>query len=770
MGANTAIFSLIDAVLLRSLPVRDPGNLYFLNSAGSREVGGSPPYPCFERFRSQAKSLAGVAAYDGIDFGIRIDGRLEQVDGARVSGDYYNVLGLTPFAGRLLTPDDEKLDPPVAVISYAYWQRRFGGTPDAIGKTFTQDDRRFTIAGITPKEFHGVAPGQSEDVTMPITIGGPAVLSNTGLWWFQCVARLKTGVPVEQAHAEIDSIFQAFMSEYPASAEMRRDYFHNMVLSPASHGMAELRKRFSRPLWALMAVVGLVLLIACANITNLLLARAAKREREFEVRVAIGAGRARLFRQLLVETGLLFVAGTVAGLAIAWWAARGVTSFFTSGAHPIVLEVLWDWRVAAFAVGLCLLATFLFGAAPILRVMQDCTRSTASRGRFELGRILVAFQVALSVILLAGAALFLRTLNNLYKLDAGYRADQIGLMLIHLPDPFYHAPASRIAFWDRMLAEVRRMPRVRAAGLSATTPLDGKFRGGFLEAPGFQPPSEEDRKIGMNAVSEDYFRTLGTPVLRGRDFRERDRAGAPNVAMLNESAARHFFPGRDPIGASVKFRDRECRIVGLVRDTRQADLRHEAGRFLYIPARQPFDQNAFMTLSVRTTADPQSLLAGIEQQVRGLGPDIHIVRTGTLAGQRDESLLQERLISTLATAFGILALVLSAVGLYGVLAYSVARRTSEIGLRMALGALPGDVVWSVLRQTLWLVGIGLAAGIPASIFLAKLVRSLLYGVTPTDALAQVSAAALLAAVAVAASYLPARRAGRIDPMIALRYE
>jgi predicted permease len=781
MGANTAIFSLIDAVLLRSLPVNDPASLYFLNNAGAREVGGSPPYPCFERFRSLAKSFTGIAAYAPNDFGIRIDGPIEQVDGARVSGNYYDVLGVAPFAGRLLTDRDDQLDPPVAVISYGFWQRRFGGRSEAIGATFTSDGTlngsRFTIVGITPKDFHGLAPGQHEDVTMPITIAGPQLLHSTNSWFFRSVARIRPGVTAAQARAEIDPIFQAFMNEFPPSKDARRDYFNHMELSPASHGLDLLRKRFSRPLWALMAVVGLVLLIGCANITNLLLARAATREKEFAVRVAIGAGRIRLFRQVLVETGLLFAAGAAAGGAVAWWAARGLIAFFAGGARPILLDIHWDWRVVGFTAALSLLATLVFGAAPLVRAMRtdphaamkDGGRTTQSR--IGSGQFLVAFQVALSMILLAGAALFLRTLGNLYAMGAGFHADQVGLILIHLPDNTYHEASARIALWDRMLPAVRSLPGVRSASLSRMTPLDGNGRGVRFEAAGYQAQSDQDRSINLNTVSEGYFSTLGTPLLEGRDFTESDREGTPNVALLNESARRHFFSGRDPIGTVVKLVGRPLyRIVGVVQDAKQADLRKEAVPFVYVPVRQPIDSGAWLTLSIRTSGDPQPLIATVQKRLRTLGPDIHIVRTDTLARQIDESLLEERLISTLAAAFGALALVLSAVGLYGVLAYSVARRTSEIGIRMALGAMPVQVTWSVLRQTLWLVAIGLAAGVPASMFLAKLVENLFYGVTPTDILTQAVAAALLAAVALVASYLPARRAGRIDPLAALRYE
>jgi predicted permease len=774
MGANMAIFSLIDTVLLRSLPVKDPASLYFLRNAGAREVGQSPPYPCFERFRSLAKSFTGIAAYAANDHGIRIDGPIEQVEGATVSGNYFDVLGVAPFAGRLLTDGDEKFDPPVAVISYEFWQRRFAGKPEAIGGTFSPDGAlnggRFTIVGITPQDFHGLTPGQHDDVTMPFTAGS-RVLRSTSSWFFKAIGRLRPGVTAEQARADIDPIFQAFMNEFPPSKDARRDYYNHIEVTAASRGLDGLRKRFSRPLWALMAVAGLVLLIGCANITNLLLARSATREREFAVRVAIGAGRSRLFRQVLVETGLLFAAGAVAGIAVAWWAARGVIAFFAGGARPILLDTHWDWRVVGFTAALSLVATLIFGTAPLVRAMRTDPQGKLKHTPPKPGQFLVAFQVALSMILLAGAALFLRTLGNLYTMGAGFHAEQVGLILIHLPDNSYHEAAARIALWDRLLPDVRSLPGVRSASLSRLTPLDGNDRGVGFDVPGYQARSDQDRSIGLNTVSEGYFNTLGTPLLEGRDFTEDDRVGAPNVALLNESARRHFFSGRDPIGTVVKLMGRPLyRIVGVVQDGKQADLRKEAGPFVYVPVRQPIDSGAWLTLSIRTSGDPQPLIATVQKRLRSLGPDIHIVRTDTLARQIDESLLEERLISTLATAFGVLALALSAVGLYGVLAYSVARRTSEIGIRMALGAMPGQVTWIVLRQTLWLVAIGLAAGVPASIFLARLVENLFYGVTPTDALTQAGAAAVLAAVALVASYLPARRAGRIDPLAALRYE
>jgi predicted permease len=627
-----------------------------------------------------------------------------------------------------------------------------------------------------PSGFYGLAPGHTDDLMVPVTTIGPAMLTDPGSPWFESVARLKPGVPSLQARAEIDAIFQAFMGEYPQSAEARRDQFRRMELASASRGLDELRKRFSRPLTALMALVALVLLVACANITNLLLARAAKRTREFAIRIAIGAGRGRLLRQLFVETATLFLLGAAAGGLLALWATRIFTIFFAAGPRPILLEVHWDWRVISFTVGMSLLASLIFGAAPILRAirtdphmaMKDGARATDSRSRLEMGRLLVAFQVGLAMILLVSALLFLRTLHNLRSVDPGFRVDKVALLTIHLTESSYTSEAQRIAAWGETLAVTRSLPGVRSASLSMMTPLDGSGRRVGFKAPGFQPLSDGDTFISLNTVSEDYFSTLGTPLLSGRAFTEGDNLGAPNVAMLNESGARHFFAGRDPIGTVVNINERQYRIIGVVRDAKHEDIRGDAGRYIYIPMRQPYDRNFLMTLSIRSTSDPEPLIPTIQTRVRSVSPDILITGARTLADQLDESLLQEHLISTLAATFGVLALALSAVGLYGVLAYSVARRATEIGIRVALGARPAQVTWSIVRQTMLLVALGLAAGAPTSIFIATAAANLLYGVTPTDFSTLAIAATLLVVVAFVASYLPARRAGRIDPMAALR--
>jgi predicted permease len=439
-----------------------------------------------------------------------------------------------------------------------------------------------------------------------------------------------------------------------------------MELTPASRGLNDLRARFSRPLSALMAVVACVLLIACANITNLLLTRAAKREHEFAIRVAIGAGRGRLVRQLLVEKAVLFMTGAAAGALLAWYAARGMMAFLASGPRPIQFDLHWDWRVPAFTAAMSLLATLLFGAAPILRAlrtdphvaMKGGVRVIAARGHLVLGRLLVAFQIALSLILLVGASLFLRTLGNLQAIDPGFRVDRVALLPTELIESSYQEEDARIAAWTRLLSAVRGLPGVRSASLSAMTPLDGAGRNVGLTVPGFLPRSGQDRFVSLNTVSEDYFATLGTPLLRGRSFAEQDARGEQPVAILNASAARHFFGTRDPVGTMVRVNDRQYRIVGIVRDVKDTDVRRQPARYIYVPLRQPYDRNFHMTLAVRTAADPLMSIEAVQRLVRTLGPDILITRAHTLTQQLDESLLAERLLSSLATAFGALALML----------------------------------------------------------------------------------------------------------------
>ena len=789
IGANTAIFSLIDAVLLRLLPVERPEQLYFIQNVGPRRPGGgAPPYPCFERFRDRTQSFTGLAAFTATNPRLRIDGQLEEVRGQRVSGNYFSLLGVKAVAGRTLGPADDSVpgrggpDGLVAVISYNYWTRRFGRNPAVVGKVVQLGNDPVTIVGVTPPEFYGLFPGMEVNISLPIVTAGADMLAEKTSWWFQAVGRLKPDVRPEQARAELDTIFQSFMDETNFNAESRRDNFARIDLAPASKGLNTLRQQFSRPLQALMAIVALVLLIACANVANLLRARAAARRKEFAVRLALGASRWRLARQLLTESLLLVSLGGLLGLLFARWGGAFLVGFFATGRGRIFIDLALDHRVLLFTVGVALLTGLVFGLAPALQATRVDPNpalkegaGTVSRSRF--GKSLVATQVALSLLLLVGAGLFLRTLRNLKNVEAGFRPEGVLTVSVYPAETVYQG-ARLAGLWRDVLARVERLPGVRSASLSALTPLDGSDRGVNVEVTGYTPRAERDRGIRLNQVSPGYLETFGIALAQGRGFTAADHENAPRVALFNEAAARFYFGDRSPLGAQVRFGFDPRResppapyeIVGVVKDTRTQSLREPDTRLLYLPLTQPRDRLGRLTLALRADDQPAELANSVSRELRAAGPDILLTNVATLSEQVDQSLVQERLVATLSLFFGLLALLLAAIGLYGVMSYDVARRTHEIGIRMALGANAGQVVRLVLRETLRWVAAGLALGLGAAWAATRWLESLLFGLKPHDPLTIGLAALVLLAVAGVAGYLPARRASRVDPLAALRHE
>ena len=779
IGANTAIFSLVDAVLLRLLPVERPRELVFLHGAGPEGTSGAPPYPCFERIRDETSSFAGVAAFATDELRVEVDGAIEQVFGQVASGSYFGVLGLKPAVGRLMTMEDERLDPPVAVIGYRYWQRRFAGAPDAIGKTIISGNRAHTIVGVMPAEFWGLEPGRHVDVTLPITLnrGG---LANPDRSWFQVIARLLPGVSVKRATVEASTIFRSFLEDRDRSTEVRANHVYRVELAPASRGLGGLRSRFSRPLYALTLVAGIVLLIACVNLGNLLLARGSMRAREFAIRVATGAGSGRLVRQLLTETLLLFVLGATAGLLIAYAAIQGLTGFFAIGRRPILLDVNYDWRLALFAAGVTLVAGLLTGLWPALRALRTDPRAAMKDGETRLAgsrrsgaaaRLLLAGQVALSLVLLVSAVVFVKTMANLRAVDLGFSEKHVLTMSL---DPFLPGDASaeaREQFWARVLERVRGLPGVRAASLSVLTPLSGRDTGRYVSVRGIQPRSEQDQMVHLNHVSEDYFQTFGIEIVAGLAFTRNDTKPAPKVAVVNEAAAKFYFRGRDPIGETLGFGDAGVyRVVGVVRDHKHKSVREEAPRFAFVPLWQPLDGISRITLAVSSSQPPASIAAAIAQEVRAIHPNTLVSDVIGVQEQIDATLVSEQLLSTLAIGFAALALVLAAIGLYGILSYAVARRSAEFGVRMALGAPPTRIAWDVARQVLLQVGAGIAIGLPLALAAARAAEGLLFGVTPTDFGNYLLSAAVLVVVACVAAWLPARRACSINPTEALRRE
>jgi predicted permease len=786
IGANTAIFGLIDAVLLRSLPVERPEQLVFIRATGSEGSSGAPPYPCFDRIRTGTSSFAGMAAFASDELKVQVGSSVEQVFGQVVSGSYFELLGLKPAAGRLLAPGDERLDPPVAVIGYGYWQRRFGGRPEAIGKTISFRDRAFTIVGVTRPEFWGLQPGREVAVSLPIT-QERGLLADSGAWWFDIVARLRPEAAVERAAVESNTIFQRFMNERGRSGDLRKKHFDHIELVPAGRGLDRLRARFSQPLHALMLVAAVVLLFACVNLSCLLLARGAARSHELAIRQATGAASGRLLRQLLTETFALFALGGAASLFVAHAGIRLLTGFFAIGRNPIVLDVQYDWRLLAFAVAAALASGLIAGLWPAVRALPDSPHAAMKEGEVRLtgsrrtrvaNRWLIASQAALSLVLLVAAVLFAATMMNLRAVDLGFQASGVLTMSLNpgLPNS---APAARDQFWREILRRVRALPGIRSGSLSVLTPLSGRDAGKLVTGSGFRPRVESDSIAHLNHVSEDYFRTFGIRLRAGRVFTPQDGASGLRVAVVNESAARRFFSGRSPVGELVRFvgplsehNDGRSgyQIVGVVSDHKHMNIREPAPPFVFVPLWQPVDSIGRLTLAVSSDLPPAALYRAVAETVRTIRSNTLVSDVVPANEQVDATLVSERLLSMLATAFALLALALAAVGLYGTLSYSVARRRAEIGVRIALGARPTRVAWSLVAALLAQVGVGLVIGLPAALLLARSSEGVLFGIAAADPRSYVLSAAVLAAIACVAAWGPSRRILAIDPAEALRRE
>lgn len=777
VGANTAIFSLMDAILLRSLAVHQPDELLFVRAMDSGGSSATPPYPCFAQMRREVRSFAGMAAFAGDELRIAIDGQPEQVMGQIASGSYFEVLGVRPRLGRLMTAEDDSLNPPVAVISDRYWQRRFGGDPSVIGRTITFRQQSFTIIGVTAPEFFGTEPGRRVDVTLPITVEQSASLSSE-LWWLHgIVARIKPGVQPGPAQSEADSVFRSFMASSPQS--IRR--FHRLELQPAARGVDSLRRRFSTPLLVLMGLVSLVLLMAVVNIANLLLSRGITRTHEFAIRLATGASAGRLVRQLLTETLLLFALGAIAGILLAAFGTGLLQGMFAEGRRPLLVEADLNWRVLAFTLAITLSAGLLASLLPIWRVLridperairEGDTRSSESRGAGTLRQSLIAFQVALSLVLLTGALTFVRTLYNLRHVNPGFHNDQALTMSVDLPDRYVKSGQSA-AIWPSMLEEIRRIPGIQSAAISTFTPLSGRNRREPVQVRGHELRNPEDALIHVNLISEGYFETLGIPLVRGRLLTGRDESGSPDIALINQSAARRLFGDRDPLGQSVELPRKELprrayQIVGVVGDTKHLSLREQAAEFVFLPLRQPRDAERRITLTV-LAEEPSLLVEPIRKRLAEVEPQLMISDVMTIRRQIDTTLLTERMLSGLATAFGLLALILASTGLFGVLSYRIAQQRKSIGVRIALGARPSAVAFGIIRHSALLITSGLIVGLPVAILAAGTADSMLWGVSPGDPAVYLAGAAILAAAGCLSAWIPARRAASIDPAEVLRY-
>jgi predicted permease len=772
IGANTAIVSLLHTVLLRELPVQDAGELVFVRTVGARGLGGAPPYPYFDRIRAETSAFSGVAAFTADELRVEVGGSVEQVSGQIVSGDYFQVLGVTPVLGRVMTRDDERLDPPVAVIGYGYWQRRFGASPTAIGQTVSFGNRVFTIVGVTPPPFQGLDPGRHVDLTLPITLE-PAMIGNLEAQWFNAVARLRPGIGTRQAAAEANASVRSLKAGGNPSNTRAAAQFDRIELTPAARGLDRLRTRFSSPLSVLTVVTGIVLLIACANLGGLLMVRGAMRRREFALRLANGASSARLLRQVLTETLVLFVFGSAAGLFVAYVAIEGLTGFFATGRRPILLDVQFDWQLMVYALGVTLVTGVLTGAWPAVRAlriephaaMKENEVRVAGWHRSKARGAMVAGQVALSLALLVAAGLFARTMINLRAVDLGFSPSGVLTMSVDPGLPRDAQPSAREQVWTQSLERVRALPGVRSVSLSVLTPLSGRSTGTAIVVPG----ADARRNVRLNHVSEDYFRTFGIALLAGRSFTRLDIAGALQVVILNETAANIVFPSRSAVGEQVALGGGGVRqVVGVVRDHKHLSVREPAQPFAFVPLWQPLDPLVRLTLSISTSMQGPLMARTAANEIRAIHPQTLVSDVNSVNTQINETLVSERLLSMLATGLAVVVLALATIGLYGIVSYMAAARTTEFGVRLALGAPRARVAGAVIGEALLPVAAGIAIGLPLAVLIARAAHRLLYGVTPADTTSYLVGAGALLVVATVAAWLPAQRACGLDPAETLR--
>jgi predicted permease len=798
VGANTAIFSLLDKLLLESLPVERPRELVMLNPDGIRRGWVEGPmswsYPAYTGIRDRQRVFTGVLAErtDNVNFAI---GRVtERVTESVVSGNYFEVLGVRALVGRVLSAEDDTVPGghPVAVLTHGFWMERLGGRPDVVGRTIRLNGYPFTVVGVSEQGFDGLEVGGSIDVIVPVamlrqvaTYGG--ALESRRAHIFQVYGRLKPGVRREAAAAQLQPVYLAEREQDVAAMGARGprdDQWRQgkLLLEDGHRGSSGLRADLETPLTALMAMTGVVLLIACANIAGLLMARAAARAKEMSIRLAIGASRGRIVRQLLAESTLLAALGGLAGVLVAWWTINLLVAEVGEGADRLRLVTSFlDGRVLAFAIAASLATGVLFGLLPALHASRASVASSLktsagvdSGGQVRLRRALVAAQVALGVILVTAAGLFLRTLDNLRRTDTGFRTER----LVHFrlnPGLAGYDRTRAAAFFHRVLGELRSIPGVSAATLAVAPVLSGSTIGfGGLEVEGATPRDGQDVHADGNAVAPGYFSMLGMNVIRGRGLEETDTATSHRVAVVNETFAKMYFQDRDPLGHKMRLSwgsgtlyDHE--IVGVAKDARIANLRDRPEPNFFMPYTQ-WNVLTSAFVYVRSSSDPGALVAAVRQVVQRHDSAIPVVGYRTVDQQIDQLLRPERLVASLSLAFGLLAAGLAAMGLYGVTAFSVARRTREIGIRVALGAQRAAVLRMVLRDVAVMAAVGIGVGVALSLGLARYIESQLYGIPARDALTIVAAACVLVTVALLSGWLPAHRASRVDPMLALRDE
>jgi predicted permease len=809
IGANTAIFSLVDQILLRKLPVRDPEQLVMLYQAGphmgSNMGSRMNSYPLYQDYQQKADPLSEVICRRLVPASVSADNETERVEAELVSGNYFTMLGVKPALGRVFSSqEDDQVyrGHPVVVLSYDYWARRFARDPAVIGRKIRVNDSPMTIVGVSAAGFTGLDPAGSPQIRVPIQMK-PTVMPEQA-WlgvmdrrarWVQVFGRLKPGYTPEAAQPALQTLFtqiRQYETTLPGASTwsaFSRERFMTgkVVVESAAIGYSGVRNEFSRPLVALMCMVGLVLLIACANVASLMVARAFMRQKEVAVRMSLGASRLRLARQWLTESAVLSIAGGTVGIGLAVLLTRALLGLVPTGSQPLLLTARPDLRILGFSLVLTGVTALVFGLLPAWRAsrpqpwttLKDTVGSIAGPGgSLFLRKSLVVAQVALSFLLLFGAGLFVRSLQNLQTTNTGMVLDNLLTFQVS-PALNGYDDARGTQFRHALLERIRSAPGVKAAGMAAVSLLSGSEWDSYMSVEGHRPVDGEDMQAFMNAVSPDYFKTMQIPFVEGRDFARPDipqgtlPPGAPpsGVVIVNEKFAKHFFPGRSALGKRVGFgggpaTKLNMEIVGVVADSLYEGPREGVHRQVFVPAS---GKNS-ATVYVRTAMSSESTFAQIRQDVKALDPALPLYEMKTVQGQLDETLLSDRLTAMLSAGFGLLATLLASIGLYGVMAFVVVRRTKEIGVRLALGAQPGLVIWLVMREVILLLAIGLAIGVPAALATARYVATLLYGIQPRDPAIAFGTIAVLALVSLAAGLIPARRASRIDPILALRCE
>ena len=798
IGANTAIFQLISAIRLRSIPVKNPQELGTVRIAdrnwGSGQFSSQYSqltFAMWREIRKRQEGFAEIAAFSDRRFNLSTGGEVRYARAIQISGDFFHVLGVNPLIGRLLGPSDDQPGCGIggANISYAFWQRNFGGAPSILGRRLTLDGNSFEVVGITPPAFKGISIGDSFDVAVPLCAEPVLSPRNNRLairhaWWLATIGRLKPGWTIARAAAQINAITPAVLQEtippfYDAEAT-KKFLAYKLSAFPADTGFSRLREDSETPLWLLLGISGLVLLIACANLANLMLARASARERQITIRQALGATRARMIRDLLSESVLLALAGAACGLFLAFAVSRLLVAFISTSDNQIFLDLGMDWRVLAFTTALAVLTTVLFGLAPAFRatraepatLLQSGSRGmSAGRERFGVRRILVVSQVGLSVVLLMGALLFARSLRNLVTLDVGFQ--QSGILITSVDFKRLHLPEDRFADYKREIVKhISSIPGVESAAAAMLIPFGGDTWNDNV----ITEDSDEDKgSAWMNYLGPGYFHTIGTPLLAGRDFDDRDTATSVKVAIVNQAFARKMFKGADPVGKRFRIHEPPgeprplYEIVGVTGDNKFQDMHEEFKPFMYFPAPQQEKPSPDDQILIKSSLPVTSLMASLKQTIADLNPGIDI-EFSVFKTKIHDSLLQDELMATLSGFFGFLAAVLAAIGLYGVMSYMVVQRTREIGIRMAIGAKRGDVVKMILREAGILTLAGLIIGSGLALGAAQAAKSMLYGLKPRDPLTLVIAIVTLSVVASLASFWPAYRASKLDPLTALRYD